>query len=74
MTRNKGAQHWLTLDIADYLMERPFDIGTNFKDEFPNSYVDESGKKSKIILIDDNGEKAGTIILNIDPEWEKLHG
>jgi hypothetical protein len=71
---SKGAQHWLTLDIMDYLMENPYNIGTNFVTEFPNSYVKEFEDYSEIVLITDEGEEAGTILLKVNPKWEKLHG
>jgi hypothetical protein len=71
---SKGAQHWLTLDIMDYLMERPFDIGTNFATEFPNSYVKEFEDYSEIVLLTEDNEEAGTILLKVNPKWEKLHG
>lgn len=55
-------------DVFDYLMENPFDIGTNFKDEFPNSYFDEKNKK--IILIDKNYEFVGFITLKLQPKFK----
>lgn len=70
----KGAQHWLTLDIMDYLMERPFDIGTNFADEFPNSYVKEFEDYSEIVLLTEDNEEAGTILLKVNPKWEEKLG
>ena len=67
MTKNKGAQHWLTLDIMDYLMERPFNIGTCFVTEFPNSYVKEFEDYSEIVLLTEDNEEAGTILLKVNP-------
>jgi hypothetical protein len=32
--------HFLMEDVYDYLMENGFNIGTNFKDTFPDSYID----------------------------------
>lgn len=74
MTRNKGAQHWLTLDIMDYLMEKPYRIGTNFVTEFPNSYVKEFEDYSEIVLLTEDNEEAGTILLKVNPKWEEKHG
>lgn len=51
-------------DIFDYLFENYFDIGTDFKNNFPKSYFDE--KNSKIVLIDENNKFIASINLNFD--------
>jgi hypothetical protein len=51
-------------DIFDYLFENDFDIGTNFKNDFPKSYFDE--KNNKIVLIDKNNSFIASINLNFD--------
>ena len=71
---SKGAQHWLTLDIMDYLMEKPYNIGTDFVTEFPNSYVKEYEDYSEIVLLTEDNEEAGTILLKVNPKWEEKHG
>ena len=37
----KTEQNFLMSDVYDYLFENPQFIGTNFCDEFPESYIDE---------------------------------
>ena len=32
---------FLMNDVYDYLMENEFSIGTNFVEEFPNTWIDE---------------------------------
>jgi hypothetical protein len=51
-------------DIFDYLFENYFDIGTDFKNNFPKSYFDE--KNNKIVLIDENNNFIASINLNFD--------
>lgn len=51
-------------DIFDYLFENYFDIGTDFKNNFPKSYFDE--KNNKIVLIDENNNFIAYINLNFD--------
>lgn len=48
-------------DIYDYLFENTHNIGTNFLDEFPNSFVDASN--ARIYL---NGSELGDFIIKIE--------
>lgn len=50
-------------DIFDYLMENNHDIGTNFKDEFPNSYITRAG--DEIVLLNERDEEIGSIKLKL---------
>lgn len=50
-------------DIFDYLFENYFNIGTSFKNNFPNSYFDESN--NKIVLVDENNKIIGYINLKL---------
>ena len=50
-------------DIFDYLMENNHDIGTNFKDEFPNSYITRAG--DEIVLLNAKDEEIGSIRLTV---------
>ncbi len=47
-------------DVADYLMERPENIGTNFKIEFPNSIV--SGRH--FLIKDKDGKHHATLTIH----------
>ena len=38
----KTTKHFLMEDVYDYVMENDFNIGTNFRDEFPESWIDSS--------------------------------
>lgn len=49
-------------DVFDYLMENNHDIGTNFKEEFPNTCIKDDG----IILLNDKNEWVGTITLKLN--------
>jgi hypothetical protein len=40
LTNMKTDKNFLMEDVYDYLMENGFNIGTNFRDEFPDSYID----------------------------------
>ena len=52
----KTDTNFLMSDVYDYLMENDFSIGTNFVDEFPESWSDEENgviylaKKSGVAL------------------------
>jgi hypothetical protein len=48
-------------DIYDYLFENDLNIGTNFVDEFPDSYVDTDN--ARIYL---NGGELGNFIVKIE--------
>ena len=50
-------------DVFDYLFENYFNIGTDFKSDFPKSYLDE--KNNKIVLIDENNKTIGCINLKL---------
>ena len=50
-------------DIFDYLMENNHDIGTNFKEEFPNSYITRAG--DEIVLLNAKDEEIGSIRLTL---------
>jgi hypothetical protein len=54
-------------DIFDYIMENEYDIGTNFRVEFPNTYFDE--KNEQIIILDKNNEFMGAITLKLNPKY-----
>ena len=54
-------------DIFDYIMENDYNIGTNFREEFPNTYFDE--KNEQIIILDKNNEFIGTITLKLKPKY-----
>jgi hypothetical protein len=48
-------------DIYDYLFENDFEVGTNFLDEFPNSFIDRAN--ARIYL---NSETLGNYIIKIE--------
>jgi hypothetical protein len=48
-------------DVYDYLFENDFDIGTNFLDEFPNSFIDRAN--ARIYL---NSETLGNYVVKIE--------
>lgn len=50
-------------DVFDYLMENNHDIGTNFKEEFPNSYITRAG--DEIVLLNAKDEEIGSIRLTL---------
>ena len=48
-------------DVYDYLFENDFNVGVNFLEEFPNSYVDTAN--ARIYL---NGSELGNYIIKIE--------
>jgi hypothetical protein len=54
-------------DIFDYIMENDYNIGTNFRAEFPNTYFDEENEQ--IVILDKRNEFMGTITLKLNPKY-----
>lgn len=52
---------FLTEDVSDYLFEKEANIGTNFLDTFPNSYIEEN----QIILVDSDNKIQAVITISL---------